>query len=188
MKNRDQYTELLKDYSLGLEVGVEYGIFAKQILSSWSGRLVCVDVWEHQQDYDEPTNKKDFDVMFKDFNERMKPFSGRVMIVKNLSNVACEFFPDEHFDFIFIDANHQYKYVKNDLDCWWPKLKSGGLFSGHDWRHDFKPDLDKNMPVYYENRYIGRYGINSAVLEFCEDKGYTPRVTEEEFATWYFIK
>jgi hypothetical protein len=44
------------------------------------------------------------------------------------------------------------------------------------------------MDVYYEGNYIGKYGINSAVIEFANKKGYQINTTEEEFATWYFKK
>lgn len=40
---------------------------------------------------------------------------------------------DGHFSFIFIDAAHEYDAVKKDLELWYPKLKSGGLFAGHDY-------------------------------------------------------
>ena len=43
-------------------------------------------------------------------------------------------------DFVFIDASHIYKYVAEDIDLWEPKVKKGGLVSGHDL--DF-PDVKK---------------------------------------------
>ena len=43
-------------------------------------------------------------------------------------------FEDNYFDFIFIDADHKYKFVIEDMIHWYPKLKIGGIFSGHDWR------------------------------------------------------
>jgi predicted O-methyltransferase YrrM len=49
------------------------------------------------------------------------------------SENASSLFPDEFFDLVFIDANHSYKNVKNDILCWLPKLKQGGTISGHDY-------------------------------------------------------
>lgn len=188
MENRNEYYKLLENYSIGLEVGVEYGKFAEHILTYWDGKLVCLDVWERLDDYHEPTNEKNFTEMFDTFTQKMKKFQDRVLVVKNLSETASKFFPDNFFDFIFIDANHEYEHIRRDIEVWWPKLKSGGLFSGHDWLHNFTPDDGKNMKVYYNGDYIGKYGVNSAVKEFCENNKYEFKVTDEEFATWYFIK
>lgn len=46
---------------------------------------------------------------------------------------AAALFPDEHFDFIFVDAAHDYDNVTADLRAWWPKLKVGGTAAGHDY-------------------------------------------------------
>ncbi len=53
--------------------------------------------------------------------------------IKALSVDACSQFSDEYFDVIFIDMCHAYEFVKEDLAVWYPKLKYGGYFAGHDW-------------------------------------------------------
>jgi len=192
MKHRNELPLFLKTngYNIGVEIGVEYGENACNILKNWDGKLVCVDYWDNQEihNYNEPCNFKNFNEVFSVFKENIKEFDDRVLVVKNKSDIASKFFPDEHFDFIYIDGNHSYLEVKKDLECWWSKLKKGGLFSGHDWLDNFKPDDDKNVDVYYENLYLGKYGVNSAVIEFANDKGYKINTTEEKFATWYFKK
>lgn len=45
---------------------------------------------------------------------------------------ACFLFDDNYFDCIFIDAAHDYKSVRDDIRCWLPKVKSGGILAGHD--------------------------------------------------------
>jgi hypothetical protein len=42
---------------------------------------------------------------------------------------------EESLDFIFIDANHGYEFVKEDSNAWWPKLKIGGLMCGDDYQN-----------------------------------------------------
>ena len=42
-------------------------------------------------------------------------------------------FPNESLDFVFIDAGHMYEEVKEDISLWLPKVKPGGVISGHDY-------------------------------------------------------
>lgn len=47
------------------------------------------------------------------------------------------------FDFIFIDADHSYEGVRDDIQRWWPKLKPGGVMAWHDYRHNDYPGVEK---------------------------------------------
>lgn len=40
--------------------------------------------------------------------------------------------PDKSLDLVFIDANHDYDFIKQDIELWLPKVKDGGIISGHD--------------------------------------------------------
>jgi predicted O-methyltransferase YrrM len=50
-------------------------------------------------------------------------------------DLHCEF-ENNFFDMIYIDGDHDYIGIKNDLINYYPKLKTGGIFAGHDYTED----------------------------------------------------
>lgn len=56
--------------------------------------------------------------------------------VINLSSVAAAFlFQDELLSAVFIDADHSYGGVKEDIEAWKPKVAVGGWLGGHDYKN-----------------------------------------------------
>jgi len=63
-------------------------------------------------------------------------FSGyeeRSIIYDKDSNEVVKNFEDEFFDFMFLDSYTNIDEAVNDLSLWYPKLKTKGIFAGHDW-------------------------------------------------------
>jgi hypothetical protein len=85
-----------------------------------------------------------------------KPF---VKTVRKYSFDAVKDFPDEYFDLIFIDADHTYPGISRDLVDWWPKVKKGGVFCGHDYVH---------RSVRAKNGHTITFGVVEAVDEFVK--------------------
>ena len=184
----------------GVEIGVFKGEFSKQILNNWSGTLYMVDVWRPLGDeYEDSNNHKDHVDAYQETMEIIKGFEDRGIMVRVTSKDAARMFQDDSLDFIFIDANHAYDFVVEDINLWFPKLKKGGMFSGHDyinmdWYNDpyFTPN-GKDKYIYSSMSdgtpiYNGVFGVNPAVDEFCNKHGYKPNITKEWFGTWWFIK
>jgi hypothetical protein len=99
-----------------------------------SGRNIkfyAVDLWE---DYDQKDLKwkANFDIFLKN----IEPLKEYINVIKSDSVEASKRFEDGFVDFIFIDGNHQYEFVKKDIQSWLLKLKSGGVIAGHDWDWD----------------------------------------------------
>ena len=62
--------------------------------------------------------------------------------------------PDGTLDCVFIDANHEYQYVLDDLNFWWRKIRNGGQMLGDDYyMNDVKNAVDtfsKNNNISYD--------------------------------------
>ncbi len=49
---------------------------------------------------------------------------------------AARLYRDNSLDFVYIDADHRYEFVKQDILAWRPKIKKGGVIAGHDYTQD----------------------------------------------------
>ena len=78
--------------------------------------------------------QKNFDYLYQWVkNVRLAPYEERSNLIRKASIEASSLFNDESIDCIFIDGDHRYEAVLQDLNAWFPKLKSGHLILGDDY-------------------------------------------------------
>ena len=147
---------LLKKFGKGgnvAEIGVDEGKFSQKIFEiNTPDHFHLVDIWGTDRFHDgKYQNVKNF---FKDQIE-----SDQVHIHKKLSTDAAYDFPDNYFDWIYIDTDHTYETTRDELRLYAPKMKEGGVIAGHDYVH---------------GNWIStfRYGVVEAVHEFCVQFGW----------------
>ena len=163
----------------GIEIGVARGNYSEQLFSESSlSKLYLVDPWIEysEKDYQDICNvsSEKQEENYQYVLNRFKKYGKRCQIVRKTSLEAVSDFQDHFFDFIYIDANHSYEACKEDIELWWPKLKSGGLFAGHDY-------MQGEFPT-------GIYGVKKAVDEFIIQHNLKLYFTSELHSTWYCIK
>lgn len=175
----------------GVEIGVLKGDYSKIILERWTkGTLYLVDAWRHLDSYDDMNGQDDkyhYDCLIETC-KNIKPWQDRTHIIRMDSVKSADMFPDEYFDFIYIDADHSYEGVIRDLEAWWPKIKKGGLFCGDDYipdDGDIWLTVGENEPVY-----AGKFGVRKAVNQFIAKKDLVLYETTEEpyWRQWYTFK
>lgn len=98
------------------------------------------------------------------YKQNLQPVWGKFTPIKGLSWDVADQFEDGSVDFVFIDADHTYEGVNKDIDAWLPKMKSGGLFAGHD--------------------YDSAKSVKKAVMEFAERTGWEYETGEN---SWWII-
>lgn len=65
--------------------------------------------------------------------KNLEPIIERIEVIKNDSTSESKNYDDEYFDIVYIDASHEYEYVKEDILNWLPKVKIGGIICGDDY-------------------------------------------------------
>lgn len=206
MNDRYGFPQLLKEAGLtgiGVELGSFKAEYAKFILKNWPGTLYLIDVWRGLDDaeYEDCSNHKLHSDIYAEAIKNLVGYEDRAYMLRAKGNQVVDIFKDNSLDFIYIDANHTYEAVKEDIIHWYPKVKSGGIVSGHDflqldcYTKENYAQGKKNFPIWMwqgnnqsESTYAGMFGVNPAVEEFCEKNQYTFNVSNDFPGTWWFIK
>ena len=160
---QDVYTKIVNELpnnahivEIGAWKGSSTAYLAVEIINS--GKNIVLDVvddWKGGGDaaalyYNDAEYSKCKGDIFELFKRNVKPVIDRINIVRCLSTEAVLKYDDKSLDFVYIDANHAYEYVKQDIELWLPKIKCGGTLAGHD--------------------YNVWEGVNKAVHEKFQDK------------------
>ena len=130
---RNNLGELFKElgFKVGVEVGTKRGQYAEELCKDHPDfKLFCIDPYKSYSDYnriDTATNE----VYMKEAAELLKPYN--VEFIRKYSMDAVKDFDDGSLDFVYIDGNHQFKYVTEDVYEWSKKVRVGGVISGHDY-------------------------------------------------------
>ncbi|MHA1988974.1 MAG: class I SAM-dependent methyltransferase, partial [Promethearchaeota archaeon] len=125
----------------GVEIGVRRGEFSVCLISDTNClELFLVDPYKYDKNDKNTVDNEKYAKFFKHAKLNMhRAFSSAKKIKNELqqpkaftfyrmtSKVASTKFNDESLDFVYIDANHAYDYVYEDLSLWYPKLKAGGI-------------------------------------------------------------
>ena len=133
--NRTDLAKLFNElgYREGIEVGTGAGTYAAMLAKhNPECKIHCVDPWET---YDGLTDWTDANKLYEHW-VKAKAKLGRypkVRIIKAYSMDAVNKFPDNSLDFVYVDGNHAFPYVAEDIFYWEKKVKPGGIISGHDY-------------------------------------------------------
>jgi predicted O-methyltransferase YrrM len=135
-----------KDFNIFVEVGVWKGhsitYLANQLIKNnrTDAKVYAVDLWDETYKYDGVNHgdkhlNEQVKYLYDIYNTNVIRAGVRDIItdIKQYSWSAASNFEDGSVDFVFIDAGHEHEEVTKDIKAWLPKIKKGGMLSGHDW-------------------------------------------------------
>ena len=183
---RDDLPELFKElgYEVGLELGVSRGEYSKVLLSGIPKlKLYLVDAWKVYGTYRPYVDQDELDGFIEETKTRLSGYDYE--IIRKFSMDAVNDFEDGSLDFIYIDANHKIPWVLDDICAWSPKVKSGGIVSGHDYY---------KSPRRHGHCHVG-WAVDCYVQSFRQSpwflvgaKAKTPGIKRDKMRSWFWIK
>lgn len=148
------------EFNIGAEIGVENGRYSEVLcLKNPKLKLKCIDPWKafgHHSD-------ADMEVTYQNAFNRLSKYN--VEFIRKTSVDAAKEVVDGSLDFVYIDGLHGFDPVITDIIAWVPKVKVGGIVSGHDYYKTYQygviPAVDAytrahNINMYYITREDGR--------------------------------
>jgi Methyltransferase domain/galactosyl transferase GMA12/MNN10 family len=164
---REEIPLLLNSLGLvgtGVQVGVRKGRFSEHVLERWHGKkLISIGPWRA-----EPPDE-DVD------NSRLARFGQRSELWPGTGAEAIPAFSPGFLDFVYLDAPQDIQTVRDDLESWWPLVRSGGVIAGH---------------YYLDALPEGVFGVRSTVDAFFSELGLRVHVTTDDapWPSWIAIK
>ena len=158
--DRRAFAGWLREWGLlrGVEVGTAGGEFAEVLLDAGL-TLTCVDPWVTYPGYTDYRSQRTLNHVGWRARRRLRPYGDRVAVVRKMSVEAAADFADGSLDFVFIDANHGLRWVVEDLCAWAPKVRPGGVVSGHDYAPCERERRQGHHVAEAVRAYADAYGV-----------------------------
>lgn len=143
-----------------IEIGTRWGDSLRYIAARFPvSSYLAIDPFTEYDDYagdgfDQILREQDADSIFRSTQTLGAKLLGkRFQLLRAFSSDVADLLDDAGADFIFVDGNHRFDFVLEDLKNYWPKVKPGGYLCGHDFfmrSHSAGPGGDYNEPMVYE--------------------------------------
>jgi hypothetical protein len=182
------------NFTMGVEIGTDQGEFAEVLLKANPKLdLFCVDPWKAEA-YDkgeQPESGEDqtfFNKRYEDTQKRLKEYDSiklmppRAHIYRMTSLQALYYFPDNSVDFVYIDGNHDFLNVTQDMHYWLKKVRPGGILSGHDYVR--YPSSKFNHVKRVVQAYAPSYHLLPVFAVMQDQKG----LRRDRFRSWFLVK
>lgn len=151
----DVLARLPKGPVVGAEVGIWKGKMSVGLLSRHDLKLYMVDHWQPIPEYgDVFTAEKQIRNKGEAIN--VTEFASGRRVILDVPSADAVRQIAEPLDFVYIDADHSYQGVKQDIENWLPHIKEGGLIGGHDYNNPGEKNTEEVVAAV--NEAAERYG------------------------------
>lgn len=171
---REKLPSILRDDSVGCEIGVFEGQYSQVLADSKKfKKLYLVDIFQGIASSGDKSGHNvktysDAGILYDHNKSRFANYDF-IEVIKEDGIDFLNRMPNT-FDFIYIDTLHTYNHTLKELEVAYTAIKSGGYICGHD----------------YNEQYYS--GLVRAVKEFCEKYSLSFKTTDQDFLESYIIQ
>ena len=179
--SRDEMPEFCKKmgYKVGAEIGVYVGDFTEKFCRLGIG-VHAIDPWIAYSGMGRTFQAQGaMDKIYQKARERLSKYDCAHIVKKDSLEAVWEF-EDKSLDFVYIDGDHDFRHIAEDLYEWAKKVRPGGMVSGHDyWRSSARA---RNVVIHVKPV------IDAYVEMFDIDKFYVFGEGKDKHPSWMWIK
>jgi hypothetical protein len=185
--SRKEFPEFLVEmgYKAGAEIGVYKGEYTER-LCKVGLKIFAIDPWAEVQGQGDGNRQARQDFLYGHACRTLAPYD--CVIIRKTSMDALQDFPDESLDFVYIDGDHSFRYIAEDICEWSKKVRVGGIVSGHDYFNTI-PEARKLICQVRSvvDAYTKVFGITNWHVFGQIDPEEEPD-RKERFLSWMWIK
>lgn len=152
-------------FKTGAEIGVLAGHYSEILCKTNPGlKLFCIDSWGTGE-----VQMRDYHLRkYENAKVRLAPYN--TTLIHKFSMDAVKDFEDNSLDFVYIDANHEADFVRDDINEWSKKVRHSGIVSGHDY------DTERVKRVVDDYVKNNNFSLNATILG------------KDKATSWWFVR
>lgn len=192
--SRDELPEFFR--YLGFQVGAEIGVYKGQFTEKFCQKglkMYAIDNWQVWK-YAGKTyhTQARQDVLYEKTKKRLSRYANCTVLRKNSMDAVADF-DYESLDFVYIDSDHSFRGIAEDIIEWYGRVKKGGVISGHDYAYtgnDLQAKISYNtfcQVGVIVDAFIKAFGIENYYV-FGNSEPLEKETKNDQYLSWMFLK
>ena len=187
--SRDELPKFFKE--MGYKVGAEIGVFKGEFTIKFCKvglKMYAIDPWLSYCGSGRTLRSQERQDFLFGHATRLLGRYDNCTIIRKTSMDAVKDFKNGSLDFVYIDADHSFKHIAQDICEWTKKVRKGGVVSGHDY-HCTVPEA-RNVVCHVKevvNAYVSVFGIKNFYI-FGRSKPIGKEAKNDRYLSWMFVR
>jgi len=186
---RDELPEFFKQlgFTTGAEVGVYKGAFTEKFCMAGL-KMYAIDPWLAYSGAGRTQKEQDRQDFLYGHTRRQLDKYPSCTVIRKKSMDALDNFKDQSLDFVYIDGDHKFPAVAEDIYGWFWKVKKGGIIAGHDY---FQTSPGANNVICQVQPVVDAFIKTFAIPNFYifgRSKPLEKEAKDDKFLSWMFFR